>query len=77
VRRGSITKTGNGHARRVLVEGAWSHRFPARVSRALGERQEGLSEGVREIAWKAQVRLCRRFRHLEVEQAPWGRAKEE
>jgi transposase len=65
VRRGSITKTGNGHARRVLVEGAWSHRFPARVSRALGERQEGLPEAVREIAWNAQVRLCQRFCHLE------------
>jgi transposase len=65
VRRGSITKTGNGHARRALVEGAWGYRFPARVSRAIGDRQEGLSEGVREIAWKAQVRLCQRFRHLE------------
>jgi transposase len=65
VRRGSITKTGNGHARRVLVEGAWSHRFPARVSRALGDRQEGLPESVRAIAWKAQVRLCGRYRHLE------------
>jgi transposase len=65
VRRGSITKTGNGHARRVLVEGAWSHRYPARVSRALGDRQEGLPEVVRDIAWKAQVRLCQRFRHLE------------
>jgi transposase len=65
VRRGGITKAGNGHARRVLVEGAWSHRFPARVSRALGDRQEGLPEAVREIAWKAQVRLCQRFRHLE------------
>jgi transposase len=65
VRRGSITKTGNGHARRVLVEGAWSYRFPARVSRALGDRQEGLSERVRAIAWKAQVRLCERYRHLQ------------
>jgi len=65
VRRGGITKTGNGHARRVLVEGAWAHRFPARVSRALGDRQEGLPEAVRDIAWKAQVRLCGRYRHLE------------
>jgi transposase len=65
VRRGSITKTGNGHARRVLVEGAWSHRYPARVSRALRDRQEGVPESVRDIAWKAQVRLCQRFRHLE------------
>ncbi len=65
VRRGGITKTGNGHARRVLVEGAWSHRHKARVGRAMGERQEGLPEAVLEIAWKAQIRLCRRFRHLE------------
>jgi len=64
VRRGSITKTGNGHARRVLVEGAWAHRFPARVSRTLGDRQEGLPEVVRDIAWKAQLRLCQRYRHL-------------
>jgi transposase len=65
VRRGGITKTGNGHARRVLVEGAWSHRYPARVGRAMGERQEGLPEAVLAIAWKAQLRLCQRFRHLE------------
>jgi transposase len=65
VRRGSITKAGNGHARRVLVEGGWSYRYPARVSRALADRQEGLPESVREIAWKAQVRLCDRFRHLQ------------
>jgi len=65
VRRGGITKTGNSHARRVLVEGAWAHRFPARVSRALGDRQEGLPEAVRDIAWKAQVRLCERFRRLQ------------
>lgn len=65
VRRGGITKTGNAHARRVLVEGAWSYRYPARVSRALGDRQEGLAEEVKAIAWKAQVRLCGRFRHLE------------
>lgn len=65
VRRGSITKMGNGHARRVLIEGAWSHRYPARVSRKIGDRQEGVPENVREIAWKAQLRLCQRFRHLE------------
>ncbi len=64
VRRGSITKTGNGHARRVLVEGAWSHRYPARVSRAMRDRQEQLPEKVREIAWNAQVRLCGRYQHL-------------
>lgn len=65
VRRGSITKTGNAYARRVLVEGAWSYRYPARVSRALTERQEGVPEAACEVAWKAQVRLCERFRTLE------------
>lgn len=65
VRRGAITKGGNGYARRAVVEGSWAHRFPARVSRAIAERQEGLPEAVREIAWKAQVRLCERFRHLQ------------
>jgi transposase len=62
--RGGITKTGNGHARRMLVEAAWSYRLPARVSRRLLDRQQGLSEKVREIAWKAQVRLCSRYRRL-------------
>ena len=64
VERGGITKAGNGRARRVLVEGAWTYRFPARMSRLLQERQEGLPKVVREIAWKAQVRLCGRYRKL-------------
>jgi transposase len=64
VRRGRITKTGNSRARRVLIEGAWTYRFPARASRHLLERQEGLSKAVRDIAWKAQVRLCSRYRRL-------------
>ena len=65
VRRGSITKTGNGHARRVLVEGAWTYRHRARVSRRLLDRLEHRPQAVREIAWKAQVRLCERYRRLE------------
>jgi transposase len=64
VRRGRITKTGNGHARRVLVEAAWAYRLRARITRALAKRQEGLSKSVREIAWKAQLRLCARYRRL-------------
>ncbi len=64
VRRGSITKAGNGHVRRVLVEAAHAYSFPARVSRHLLKRQEDLPQSVREIAWKAQVRLCGRFRRL-------------
>jgi len=63
-RKGGITKTGNGHARRVLVEAAHSYRFPARVSRRLFKRQEGLSKTICDIAWKCQVRLCARFRRL-------------
>jgi transposase len=64
VRRGGITKAGNPRARRVLIEGAWTYRFPPRVSRPLEVRQEGLPKRVRDIAWKAQVRLCARYRRL-------------
>lgn len=62
--RGGITKTGNGHARRMLVEAAWSYRLPARVSRRLRDRQHNLPQTVWEIAWKAQLRLCARYRRL-------------
>jgi transposase len=64
VERGGITKAGNGRARRVLVEGAWSYRFPARVTSPIQARLDGVSDTVRAIAWKAQVRLCARFRRL-------------
>ncbi len=63
-KRGPITKTGNGHVRRVLVEAGHAYRFPARITRHLKKRQEGLPDSVRDIAWKAQVRLCSRYRHL-------------
>lgn len=63
-RQGGIAKTGNGHARRALIEGAWSYRYPAKVSRILQVRQESLSRDICDIAWKAQVRLCKRFRKL-------------
>jgi transposase len=63
-RLGAITKTGNGHARRVLIEAAWNYRFPARISRALQVRQENQPAEVKAIAWQAQLRLCRRYRHL-------------
>jgi transposase len=62
--RGSITKTGNGHVRRALVEAAHAYGFPARVSRHLLKRQGGLPQPVLDIAWKAQVRLCGKFRRL-------------
>ena len=64
VRRGHITKTGNGHARRVLVEAAWAYRLRARVTRPLLKRQEGLPEAIRQLAWKAQLRLCARYRRF-------------
>ena len=63
-KRGGITKAGNFRARRVLIEGAWTYRFPARMSRLLQARQEGVSKAVRDIAWKGQVRLCARYRKL-------------
>jgi transposase len=64
IKRGGITKTGNGHARKALVEAAWSYRMQARVSRVLLKRQKDLPEQVCRIAWKAQLRLCARFRRL-------------
>lgn len=63
-RQGGITKAGNGAARRMLIEAAWSYRFPARISREQLLRQERLTKPIRDIAWKAQERLCRRYRKL-------------
>jgi transposase len=63
-RRGAITKTGNAHLRRVLVEAAWTYQHRPTLYPALRKRQEGLSEEVREIAWKAQHRLYSRYTRL-------------
>jgi transposase len=63
-RQGSITKTGNTHARRALVEGAWAYRYPAKVSRHLQLRLEKQPKIIQDISWKAQVRLCKRYRRL-------------
>jgi transposase len=63
-RQGTITKAGNTHARRVLVEGAWAYRYPAKVSRHLQLRLEQLPKPIQDISWKAQVRLCKRYRQL-------------
>jgi len=63
--RGGITKTGNGHVRRVLVEAAWTYRHPARKTAVIQRRAERAPEVVQEIAWKAQKRLCGRYRLLE------------
>jgi len=64
IRRAGLTLAGNRRARRVLIEGAWSYRLPARVSETLRSRIAKLPKAVREIAWKAQVRLCARYRRL-------------
>lgn len=63
-RRGGITKTGNSHVRRALTEAAHTYCHPARESRILLARLDGLPPEIRQIAWKAQVRLCGRFRAL-------------
>lgn len=70
IKRGGITKTGNGYARRALVEASWTYRFPARVSRHLRKRSYELPKSVRDIAWKAQLRLCDRFRRLRAKGKP-------
>jgi transposase len=61
-RQGSITKTGNAHLRRVIVEAAWAYQFRAWLGGYLLRRQTGLSQEVRDIAWKAQNRLHLRYR---------------
>lgn len=64
IRRGGITKAGNGRVRRILVESAWTYRFPARIGAAKLAKIEGLPKPVVDIAWKAQTRLCARYRAL-------------
>jgi len=67
-RQGSITKAGNGHARRMLVECAWLYRYPAKVAPILQKRVEKVAPEIRDIAWRAQIRLCSRFRRLSARQ---------
>ncbi len=64
VRRGGITKAGNNEARRMLVEAAWSYRYPARVAGEKVEVLVKLPKPIRDIAWKAQQRLCARYHKL-------------
>ncbi len=63
-RQGAITRTGNGHARRTLVESAWSYRFPARQTAHLKRKASAASAEAKAIGWKAQKRLCGRYRTL-------------
>jgi len=62
--RGGITKTGNAHLRRVAIEAAWSYRLKPALGPALRKRQEGLPDQIKEIAWKAQMRLHNRYARL-------------
>ncbi len=63
-RLGAITKCGNAHARKTLIEAAWAYRHPARIGRRLLNRSQHLPEPIRAIAWKAQLRLAARYRRL-------------
>ncbi|ALN83077.1 transposase IS116/IS110/IS902 family protein [Lysobacter antibioticus] len=62
--QGRITKCGNAHVRRILIEAAWNYRYPARMSRGITERQVGQPSNIRETAWRAQLRLCGRYRRM-------------
>jgi transposase len=63
-RRGALTKAGNSHARRVLVEAAWHYRHRPTIGRSLASRSEGQPPEIVGHAWRAQQRLHRRYRHL-------------
>jgi len=64
-RQGSITKTGSGHARRLLVEAAWHYRKHPKLGKALTERQDGQPAHATAVAWSAQKRLHRVWTRLE------------
>jgi transposase len=64
IRRGGITKTGNSEARRMLIEASWSYKYPARLAQDKVEIIAALPKFVRDTAWKAQARLCQRYRRL-------------
>jgi transposase len=64
-KRGGITHAGNVHVRKMLVESAWSYRFRASMSYEIRRRNEEVSTEVRDIAWKAQERLHRRYRRMQ------------
>ncbi|MGD8649672.1 MAG: IS110 family transposase [Desulfobacterales bacterium] len=64
IKKGGITKTGNTHARKALIESAQAYRLPARKSVTIRKRQQGVSEEVLSVSWDAQLRLCSRYRSL-------------
>ena len=61
IRRGGITKTGNAHLRRIVVEAAWAYRHRPCIGASLRARQKRASPEVKAIAWKAQHRLHQRY----------------
>ena len=69
-RRGGITKTGNQHARRILIEAAWAYRYLPKVSPEIQARQEKLPVPIRDIAWKAQLRLTKRYKSMQFRGKP-------
>ena len=69
-KRGGITKTGNKHARKALIEASWAYRMKPRVSGVLLKRQKDVPDHIRQISWKAQLRLCGRFRHMSAKGKP-------
>jgi transposase len=69
-RMGAITKGGDVHARTLLIEAAHSYRFPARIARRKLAAVDAVPEAVRETAWKAQTRLCQRYRHMVAKNKP-------
>jgi len=64
IQRGAITKTGNAHLRRVIVEAAWAYQHKPWIGGWLAKRQQGLDQETKDIAWKAQWRLCTRYKKL-------------
>lgn len=66
IQRGSITTTGNAHLRRVIIESAWAYQYRPWIGGYLLKRQQGLDQEVKDIAWKAQWRLHKRYKKLAV-----------
>ena len=64
IHRGAITKTGNSHLRRVIIESAWAYQYRPWVGGELLKRQQGLEQDIKDIAWKAQWRLHTRYKKL-------------
>lgn len=74
VKRGPLTRTGNTHVRRILIEAAQHYRHSPTLSAALRTRQEGVSQAVKSISWKAQQRLCKRLIYLTSRNKPRNKA---